>query len=212
MQKIFLKEIKERAHTMKITKILNVPFTVEELKEIGVKLALENQRKERIDDMKKQSMSQFKSELDAVDSEIRSLSQKLARGSEDRSIECDLLYHTPSEGLKTVRRCDTGEDVEIKKMSDSELEDLFINNLGAQKENHEFVFRDKTRTKLVSSEKFDEFPKKNEFKLIGCYVEKELVDIKKKPDCSLVVSRFDKNKNLEVYDFYEFTGKAAENE
>lgn len=201
---------------MKVNKILNVPFTTEELKEIGVKLALENQRKERIEDEKKQSMSQYKSELDAADSEIKRLSQKLARGSEDRPVECDLLYHTPSEGLKTVRRCDTGEDVEVVKMTESELTDLFINNLGAQKENHEFVFRDKTRTKLVSYEKFDEFPKKEEFKMIGSYAEKELVDIAEKPKCSLVVMRFDKNKNADVFDLYEFTGtvknEGSENE
>ena len=58
---------------MKITKILNCVFTTEELKEIGVKLALENQRKERLEDEKKQSQSQFKSEIDAADARSRAL-------------------------------------------------------------------------------------------------------------------------------------------
>ena len=39
---------------MKTKRILNCKFTTEELKEIGVKLALENQRKERLEDEKKQ--------------------------------------------------------------------------------------------------------------------------------------------------------------
>ena len=57
---------------MKTTRILNCPFTTEELKEIGVKLALENQRKERLQDSLKQASAQFKSEITESESTIRS--------------------------------------------------------------------------------------------------------------------------------------------
>ena len=191
---------------MKITKILNCVFTTEELKEIGVKLALENQRKERLEDQKKQSQSQFKSEIDAADARIKSLSQKLARGSEDRDIECDVLFNTPKEGQKTIIRSDTGETVQTIPMTESELNDLFINNLGAQKDNDEFVFRDKSRVKMVSREKFKKLETTARFIMIGEeFSEKGLVD--KKPDnldCLVVVYDFSELKKIDVFSVYRF--------
>ena len=73
---------------MKTKKLLNCKFTDEEMRQFGITLAQEAQRKERLEDAKRQSASQFKADIDAVDAQIRSLSQKLARGSEDRYVDC----------------------------------------------------------------------------------------------------------------------------
>lgn len=195
---------------MKTTKILNCTFTTEELKEIGVKLALENQRKERLEDEKKQSQSQFKSEIDAADAKIKSLAQKLARGSEDREIECDILFNTPEEGKKTVKRGDTGEVVQVLNMTESELNDLFVNGLGARKDENEFVFRDKSRAKMCSIAEFDKLQKKFAgkyvFEQIGDYSEEELVDAKPEDvELALVVYDVDTQTKKDVFEVYRFT-------
>lgn len=191
---------------MKTTRILNCKFTTEELKEIGIKLALENQRKERLEDEKKQSQSQYKSEIDAADAKIKSLAQKLARGSEDREIDCDVLYNTPEEGKKTIKREDTGETIQVMDMTEAEQQDLFINNLGAQKENHEFVFRDKTRCKLCSFEEFKKIREKGKFVKIGDgYFEKDLVDAKPENiEFLVVVYDLDRETKQDIFELYRF--------
>lgn len=191
---------------MKTTRILNCKFTTEELKEIGINLALENQYKERLEAAKKQSQSQFKSEIDAADAKIKSLAQKLARGSEDREIDCDVLYNTPEEGKKTIKREDTGETVQVMDMTEAEQQDLFINNLGAQKENHEFVFRDKTHCKLCSFEEFKKIREKGKFVKIGDgYFEKDLVDAKPENiEFLVVVYDLDRETKQNIFELYRF--------
>lgn len=192
---------------MKVTKMLNCKFTTEELKDIGIKLALANQRLERLEDDKKQSQSQFKSDIDAANAEIKSLAQKLARGSEDRNVDCDVLYNTPNEGKKTIRRNDTGEIVQIQIMTNDELNDLFINNLGAQKENSEFVFRDKTRCKMISFADFKNVAGHEKFeKIDDGYYEEELVDAKPEDiELALVVYDLDPQTKKDIFEVYRFS-------
>ena len=115
---------------MKTRRILDTPLTVEELKEAGVNLALENQKKARLEDAKKQAMSQYKAEIDAVDASINAIASKLARGSEYRTVECTILYNTPIDGQKTVVRDDTGDTVSVEQMTDDEKA-LFNNSVQA---------------------------------------------------------------------------------
>ena len=198
---------------MKTKRILNCKFTTEELKEIGVKLALENQRKERLQDSLKQASAQFKSEITESESTIRSLAQKLARGSEDREIECDILFNTPEEGKKTVKRGDTGEVVQVQDMTESELNDLFVNGLGARKDENEFVFRDKSRAKMCSIAEFEKLKKKcgvkakDMFEKIGDgYTEEDLVDAKpENVELALVVYDLDPETKKDVFEVYRFT-------
>lgn len=167
---------------MKTTKLLNCKFTDEEMRQFGVTLAQEAQRKERLEDAKKQSASQFKADIDAVDAQIRSLSQKLARGSEDRYVDCDVYYNSPEEGKKTIVRTDTGETLSVSPMTEDEQQDLFINEFGARKEEHEFVFRDKSRCKLISRDAFHWLCRggKATFRRLcdRSFTEKELIDSK----------------------------------
>lgn len=195
---------------MKTRRILNTPLTVEELKEAGVELALENQKKARLEDAKKQSMSQYKAEIDAVDARINAIASKLARGSEDRMVECTILYNTPIDGQKTVVRDDTGKTVSQEKMTDDEMSDLLINALGANKETEEFVFRDKTRCRMLSSENYEKIKNARWSLQPGEFTEKELVD--DKPECDLelvlVVYRNDPKKG-ELFSVYFFEGKIS---
>jgi hypothetical protein len=191
--------------------MLNCKFTTEELKEIGIKLALENQKRERLEDDKKQSQSQYKSDIDAADAEIRRLSQKLARGSEDRQIECDVFYNTPEEGKKTIIRNDTHEEVSIDKMTEDEMQDLIINGLGAKKETKEFVFRDKTSCELCTLEELETYKKdadgaKVKYEKLGDgYDEEKLVDAKPDHAGTLIVAyEADKETKKDVFEVWVF--------
>lgn len=193
---------------MKTRRILNTPLTVEELKEAGVNLALENQKKARLEDAKKQAMSQYKAEIDAVDASINAIASKLARGSEDRTVECTILYNTPIDGQKTVVRDDTGATVSMEKMTDDEMADLLINAIGANKDAEEFVFRDKTRCRMLSAEKYEKIKEPLLVLQSGEFTEVELVD--DKPinidlEFVLVVYRNDPKKG-ELFSVYFFEG------
>ena len=128
-----------------VKKNLTCLLTVEEMKTLGVELADASQKKRRLEDDKKQAMSQYKAEIDAADAEINAISQKISSGREIRMVECTVRYHTPQDGMKTIERNDTGEIVEVVKMTDSELEDLFINGLGANRDEKYFTFRNRKR-------------------------------------------------------------------
>lgn len=196
---------------MKTTRILTCIFSAEEMKKLGIELAVANQHKESLEDSKKQAMSQYKAEIDAADATIKSLSQKLARGSEERKVECDVLFNTPEEGKKKIVRSDTGEEIDVLLMTENEMQDLFINNLGAQKDAAEFVFRDKSRAKMISFEDFKKISEKGEFVKIGDgYTEKALVDAKPEDlNFVVVVYDFDNDTKQDSFEVYKFT-KATE--
>ena len=161
-----------------IKRSLTCLLTVEEMKSLGIELAGATQKKSRLEDDKKQSMSQFKAEIDAADAEINAISQKIASGKEVRIIDCEVKYHTPGEGMKTIIRKDTNETVEVVRMNDAELEDLFINGLGANREEGFFTFRNRKRLPLVVFTKFQEAQNKASFKKHFTGNENEMVDMK----------------------------------
>ena len=196
---------------MKITKLLECKLTPEELQRYGMQLAHQNQELARLEDRKKRAMSQLKSEIDAAQAEINCIAQTLARGYEEREVECEILYNTPEDGIKTIRRTDTGETIQVLQMSREEKSDLFINALGARKDSGEFVFRNKKRCRMISA---DEYTKILDGLTPGCRLdivkkdltELALVDIDvERPVLSLVVYAIDEHdKQKEWFDLYRY--------
>ena len=64
------------------------------------------------------------------------------------------------------------------RMNDAELEDLFINGLGANREEGFFTFRNRKHLPLVVFTKFQEAQKKASFKKHFTGNENEMVDVK----------------------------------
>lgn len=159
-----------------VKKNLTCLLTVEEMKTLGVELADVSQKKRRLEDDKKQAMSQYKAEIDAADAEINAISQKISSGREIRMVECTVRYHTPQDGMKTIERNDTGEIVEVVKMTDSELEDLFINGLGANRDEKYFTFRNRKRVPLVPLAAFREAQAQCEFKRLFSGTENQMAE------------------------------------
>ena len=105
-------------------------------------------------------------------------------------------------------------------MTEDELQDLFINELGARKEQHEFVFRDKSRCKLVSLDEFHRICRggKATFRHLcdRTFTEKELVDSKPESlDFVLIVyaeisgeDQFEVMKCVEIPDAKQLAGGA----
>lgn len=189
---------------MKTKRIIVVPFTAEEMKQIGIDLALANQRLERTEDLKKQAMSNYKSEIDCCNAEIKKLAQKLARGAEERTVDCDVIYHTPEAGKKTIRRCDNGEILNVFDMSEDELQDLIINGLGEN--DGYFVFRDKANPlKIYTEDDLEKAQKKGEFTKIAEYTERDLIDNKpENTECKFLVKSQKNGKTIFV--LYHFAG------
>ena len=176
-----------------------------------MQLAHQNQELARLEDRKNRAMSQLKSEIDAAQAEINCIAQTLARGYEEREVECEILYNTPEDGIKTIRRTDTSETIQVLQMSREEKSDLFINALGARKDSGEFVFRNKKRCRMISA---DEYTKILDGLTPGCRLdivkkdltELALVDIDvERPVLSLVVYAIDEHdKQKEWFDLYRY--------
>lgn len=95
----------------------------------------------------------------ANETEMKTLSRKIATGMEERQVRCEIRYNTPHPGWKTVVRLDTGETVDAQEMSEAERQDLFINGLGKQTDEegrHWFVFRDYREAPLQNRQEIDD--------------------------------------------------------
>lgn len=98
---------------------LRYDFTAVEVHELSLKLANKTQERSGIEQEIKSVTSQYKSQLDAIIAEVSSLSNKVANGYEMRKVECEIKYHFPEQGKKTIIRKDTNEKI-IEKMSSEE--------------------------------------------------------------------------------------------
>jgi hypothetical protein len=98
---------------------LRYDFTATEIYELSMKLANKTQDKSRVVEEKKSVTSQYKSQLDALDAELSGYSSKVANGYEMRKVECEILYHKPEQGKKTIIRKDTNEK-SVEKMTSEE--------------------------------------------------------------------------------------------
>lgn len=94
---------------VKITRELPYVFTEAEITEKGRKLAeLNNQVAVKVQE-KKAVMSVFKGQIDSLYEEMNSETLKITEGRENRETECEVTYHHPKEGQKTIARMDDGE-------------------------------------------------------------------------------------------------------
>jgi hypothetical protein len=91
----------------------------EEKMNLGLDLADKRTHENRLKSQLKSVNSQLKSEIDSNTEMMDEISDKLRLGSADRLISCTVEYDTPSIGLKTIIRTDTGADW-IENMSDDD--------------------------------------------------------------------------------------------
>jgi hypothetical protein len=98
---------------------LRYDFTAVEVYDLSLKLANKTQDMASTENEKKSITSQLKSKLDGIKADVSSLSNKVANGYEMRKVECEVKYHKPKQGEKTIIRTDTKEVI-IEKMTSEE--------------------------------------------------------------------------------------------
>ena len=98
---------------------LRYDFSAPEIHDLSMDLANKTQQFQTVSDEKKSVSSQFKSRLDSIQSDLNSLSNKVASGYEIREVECEIKYHKPEQGKKTIIRKDNNQKI-VEKMTSEE--------------------------------------------------------------------------------------------
>ena len=91
------------------TLMLPVALTDEEKIEIGQNLTEKLMRLRQLEDQRKEEMQRFKMEIMAEAAEVQHLTDMLHNGIEERPVKCEVVYHSPVMGMKTIMRLDTNE-------------------------------------------------------------------------------------------------------
>lgn len=108
----------------KVIKVnLRYDFTEREKKDIATLLANANQRKVALEEQKKQVDADLKAQITEAESMISRESRKYTNGYEYRDIDCEVFFHLPVRGQKSVFRTDTGELIREAAMEPHELQD-----------------------------------------------------------------------------------------
>lgn len=98
---------------------LRYDFSAVEVHDLSLEMANKTQELSQVDAEKKSVTSGFKNKIDILKVSVNSLADKVASGYEIREVQCDIEYHKPKQGMKTLTRKDTNVKIE-EKMTDSD--------------------------------------------------------------------------------------------
>lgn len=84
---------------------------------------------DQVQSARTQANKEFKEKITGLQEEQRKLAAAFVNRVEERLVECVVLFHRPSEGIKRIVRSDTGEVVSEEEMTDQEKQlNLFGNS------------------------------------------------------------------------------------
>lgn len=106
----------------KVTEYLKYVFGAEETRENAKRLARKNQELAELELKKKQLAADIKAEMDAANAEAAKLARWVNDEYDFRMVDCEIMYNSPQERLKTIYRTDTGEVVKTEKMTSDECQ------------------------------------------------------------------------------------------
>lgn len=98
---------------------LRYDFTAVEINDLSMDLANTTQQIAAKQDEKKSVVSQFKAKIDELESKTGLLANKVSSGYEIREVECEVLYHKPEQGKKTMIRSDNKQKI-VEKITSEE--------------------------------------------------------------------------------------------
>lgn len=99
---------------------LRYEYTPDEITAAAHDLATANRKRDGIEQRKKEVVASLKSEFEEQNSAIAQLANLIAMGFEYRNIEVRIELDTPESGKKRTIRLDTGEEVSVKAMTDTD--------------------------------------------------------------------------------------------
>ena len=97
-------------------------FNDDELQELGQEISQEIQEKTELENEKKSVVSSYKARIEAKDTTIHLLANKISTKQEDRSVECAIHMNTPRVGRKTAYRTDNEEVVWERPMDPEDMQ------------------------------------------------------------------------------------------
>jgi hypothetical protein len=99
------------------TLMIPVALTDDEKIEAGENLTEALMMLRKLEEKKNFEMSLFKRQIKACNLDIQRLTDMLHNGTEDREVQCEVVYHMPVMGMKTIMRLDTNEPFDEKDMT-----------------------------------------------------------------------------------------------
>lgn len=107
------------------TEYLKYEFSDTEIADAARDLATANRKRSSLEQRKKEVDSAIKAEIEEQNSIIGRLSQLIGTGFEYRDIDVRVELDTPEKGTKRIIRIDTGEEVAVKFMTESDKQMAF---------------------------------------------------------------------------------------
>jgi hypothetical protein len=105
---------------LKHTEWLKYNFTEKELREFAKELARETALLAEAEEQKKAIVASFSEKVATAKTKLSILSRYINNGYDYRNVDCSVLMDSPKDGMKTVYRDDTGEEVKIAPMTPEE--------------------------------------------------------------------------------------------
>lgn len=109
-----------------ISKILICQLTEDELKEESRKLTDLLLQKGRLEAEKKSMNSHYSERIKDIDEEIEAQIPIVQYNQKEKTVTFRVEFNVPESGFKTLFRLDSGEVFDVEKMTDDEIQDLFI--------------------------------------------------------------------------------------
>lgn len=116
---------------------LKYEFSNPEILELSKELANKTQETRQLEEQKKSVVSEYASKTNIAREQVLLLSDKVASGYEVRDVECEVQYHSPTEGMKTLTREDNGYTW-MEKMTGSDY--TLFNQYQSEAKDHDEVF------------------------------------------------------------------------
>ena len=114
-----------KLRTAKVTEYLRYDFTDAEFMEHAKTLGRLNQELARSEDRKKSTTAELAADVKRHQDAVSAASQLVSNGYEYRDIECEVRFHEPEKGKKTIVRLDSGETVRVAFMTGQEMQEAF---------------------------------------------------------------------------------------
>lgn len=99
---------------------LRYDFTAKETHDLSIQLANETRKLAAIEEEKSSIASQYAAKVKESKATCNKLSNLVADGYELRDIECEIQYHKPQQGKKTIIRKDSNKVTAIEAMTEWE--------------------------------------------------------------------------------------------
>lgn len=117
---------KQKPRIEKTRRWLKYAFSPTEITSFSQDLASRVQSLNRLEEEKKEIADSFKARMSAEGAKINQISLWITNGFDFRDIDCEVQYHTPKTGVKSIVRLDTGELVETIEMGDAEMQEPLL--------------------------------------------------------------------------------------